>query len=148
MSLITLDPEIQPTVRSRQEYQSVQVRLTFPEVNVGHRPGWALGSSFILHELAIVGIILLSLVHFPSRAVTTASTRLSEADHIVYLPVLGGGAEGNGHEGGLSGAPQKSSAPARARASKGSTYPGPQPILSDPPNPDRIYQTLLQPTWK
>src|SRR5438552_3514869 len=145
MSLITLDPEIQPTVRSCQEYQSLPVRFTFPEVTVGHRPGWALGSSFILHELAICAIVLLSFVHFPSQTVLVRSTKVTHADHLVYLPVLGGGAEGNGHEGGLSGRFQKSSAPVPARASKGFSYPGPQPILSDPPSPDRINQTLLQP---
>src|SRR5205807_4136891 len=51
-------------------------------------------------------------------------------------------------EGGLSGEVEPKSAPAPARAGKGSTYPGPQPILSEPPKPDNTQQTLLQPRLK
>ena len=64
---------------------------------------------------------------------------------MIYLPVLGGGGEGNGHAGGSPGEASKASSPAPSRASKGRAYPGPQPILSDPVNPTNDRQTIIQP---
>src|SRR6266567_4628945 len=73
---------------------------------------------------------------------------LNDGAEVIYLPVLGGGAEGNGHPGGLSGTPLKRSAPAAARGTQGFSHPGSQPILSDQPKPDSRKQTLLQPGLK
>jgi hypothetical protein len=70
--------------------------------------------------------------------------RMNSQDHIVYLPELGGGSEGQKSPGGGQSAPQQPS-PAPARASKGFAYPGPQSILSDPPNPTNAFQTIQRP---
>src|SRR5207247_4009179 len=103
----------------------------------------------VLLELASVAIVLLAIVASRFHPIKEAeSLKLNPTDHVIYLPVLGGGSEGNGHWGGLSGEVKPKSAPAPARASKGFTYPGPQPILSEPARPDNTQQTLLQPRLK
>jgi hypothetical protein len=66
----------------------------------------------------------------------------------LYLPVLGGGSEGTGKEGGGSGSEQKLSSGVRARSRRGFAYPGPQPMVSDPPQATLGIQTILQPELK
>jgi len=150
MPLLSLEDEVRSEIAHILDpSRPVFFRFSFEEVKPGHRPGWPLAYSFILHELAIFAIVLLSVVasrfyHIPEAE----SLKLNPTDHVIYLPVLGGGSEGNGHEGGLSGEVKPKSAPAPARASKGFTYPGPQPILSEPSRPDNTQQTLLQPRLK
>ncbi|MEI4861345.1 hypothetical protein Q8G41_27540, partial [Klebsiella pneumoniae] len=46
--------------------------------------------------------------------------------------------------GGGQSAPQQAAA-APAHLSKGFAYPGPQAILSDPPNPTNVFQTIQRP---
>src|SRR5213594_3981497 len=150
MPVLSLEDEVRIDIaRILEDQRPIPFRFSFEEVRAGHRPGWPLAYSFILHELAIFAIVLLSVVasrfhHIPEAE----SLKLNPTDHVIYLPVLGGGSEGNGHEGGLSGEATPKSAPAPARASKGFSYPGPQPILSEPPRPDNTQQTLLQPRLK
>src|SRR5204862_8222674 len=105
-------------------------RFSFEEVKAGHRPGWPLAYSFILHELAIIAIVLLSIVGSRFHRIPEAeSLKLNPTDHVIYLPVLGGGSEGNGHEGGLSGEAKQKVAHASASAINGSTYPGQKPDI-------------------
>jgi hypothetical protein len=71
----------------------------------------------------------------------------------MFLPLLGGGSQGKGSEGlGLPGgglkARRKGPPAAPAPGRKGLSYPGPQPILSDFPQPTNLSQTLLQPALK
>src|SRR5438876_1268654 len=150
MPLLSLEDEVRSEIAHILDpSRPVFFRFSFEEVKAGHRPGWPLAYSFILHELAIIAIVLLSIVTSRFHPIKEAeSLKQNPTDHVIYLPVLGGGAEGNGHEGGLSGEVEPKSAPAPARAGKGSTYPGPQPILSEPPKPDNTQQTLLQPRLK
>src|SRR5437879_10881215 len=150
MPLLSLEDEVRSEIAHILDpSRPVFFRFSFEEIRAGHRPGWPLAYSFILHELAIVAIVLLSIVAGRFHTIKDAeSLKLNPTDHVIYLPVLGGGAEGNGDEGGLSGDLEPKSAPAPARASKGPTYPGPQPILSEPPRPDNTQQTLLQPRLK
>jgi hypothetical protein len=147
MPLLSLEDEVRSEIAHILDpSRPVFFRFSFEEVKAGHRPGWPLAYSFILHELAIIAIVLLSIVASRFHPIKDAeSLKLNPTDRVIYLPVLGGGSEGNGHEGGLSGDIKPKSAPAPARASKGFTYPGPQPILSEPPRPDNTQQTLLQP---
>lgn len=123
--------------------------LTFPEVSVNYVPGRGLLFSAIAHELILAAILLLSFsltrTHLPHSRLFNDTIKVSDAKGVVYLPVLGGGGEGNGHAGGSPGAASKSSSPAPSRSSKGRTYPGPQPILSDPENPTNQQQTIIQP---
>src|SRR5438128_12315967 len=150
MPLLSLEDEVRSEIAHILDpSRPVFFRFSFEEIKAGHRPGWPLAYSFILHELAIVAIVLLSIVASRFHPIKDAeSLKLNPTDHVIYLPVLGGGSEGNGHEGGLSGEVKPKSAPAPARASKGFSYPGPQPILSEPSRPDNTQQTLLQPRLK
>src|SRR5437763_15247404 len=153
MPLLSLEDEVRSEIAHILDpSRPVFSRFSFEEIKAGHRPGWPLAYSFVLHELAIIAIVLLSIVASRFHPIKDVETpKLNPTDRVIYLPVLGGGSEGNGHEGGLSGEVKPKSAPAPARASKGSTYPGPQPILSEPPKPpkpDNTQQTLLQPRLK
>jgi hypothetical protein len=148
-----LSPEvIESVVAPSKRPKSASFRLTFPEVSPGYRPGWSFAYSLIAHEIAIFSLLFLSVTYgriVQSRpAALTQVINLHNPNQVVYLPVLGGGSEGNGRPGGGAGVPQKVSSPAPAHSSKGSSYPGPQSILSNPPNPINPIQTLLQPGLK
>src|SRR5216683_3340269 len=64
---------------------------------------------------------------------------------VLYLPVLGGGSEGSGHEGGGSGHTAEVSTGMRARSRRGFAYRGPRPMVSNPPRATLGIQTILQP---
>jgi Gram-negative bacterial TonB protein C-terminal len=123
--------------------------LTFPDVSHGYLPGRALFLSSLVHELIIVALLLLSFTlsrtHLPASRSFNDVIKLSDAKGVVYLPVLGGGSEGSGHTGGSPGVSGKESSPSPSRSSKGMAFPGPQPILSNPPDPTNQRQTIIQP---
>src|SRR3989442_9997919 len=149
MPLTTLDPQIDPAVPATPEPQIAPVQLTFTEVGHGYRPGRGLLYSVIAHEIALFSIFFLSFsyryVHHPRPPDLTQVIDLTNPKQVIYLPTLGGGSEGNGQAGGSpQGSPQVSSG-APARSSKGVGYPGPQPILSDPPKPTNRGRTLPHP---
>ncbi|PYX07276.1 MAG: hypothetical protein DMG88_15170 [Acidobacteria bacterium] len=150
MPVLSLEDEVRIDIaRILEDRRPIPFRFSFEEVRAGHRPGWPLAYSFILHELAIFAIVLLSIAATRFHRIPEAEAlKLNPTDKVIYLPVLGGGSEGSGHEGGLSGEVKPKSAAPAARAGKGFTYPGPQPILSEPPRPDNTQQTLLQPRLK
>jgi len=129
--------------------QSAPPPLTFPDVSHGYLPGRALFFSSVIHELVIVVILLLSFTlsrtQLPASRTFNGTIKLSDAKGVIYLPVLGGGGEGSGQMGGSPGVSSKESSPAPSRSSKGIAFPGPQPILSSPPNPTNQRQTIIQP---
>ena len=129
--------------------QSAPPPLTFPDVSHGYLPGRALFFSSVIHELVIVVILLLSFTlsrtQLPASRTFNGTIKLSDAKGVIYLPVLGGGGEGSGQMGGSPGVSSKESSPAPSRSSKGMAFPGPQPILSSPPNPTNQRQTIIQP---
>ena len=128
--------------------ESAPPPLTFPEVSHG-LPVRGLFLSAVAHELAIVAVLFfsfaLSRTHLPASRVFNGTIKLSDAKGVIYLPVLGGGGEGSGRKGGSPGVSSKESSPAPSRSSKGIAFPGPQPILSNPPNPTNQRQTIIQP---
>jgi hypothetical protein len=117
---------------------------TFSTFKFGYLPGRGLLYSSIGHELALLTIFLFVTYGFPSMRAQRLIARSTAQDHLIYLPEVGGGKEGQKSPGGGQSAPQDPSA-APARASKGFAYPGPQAILSDPPNPTNAFQTVLRP---
>jgi hypothetical protein len=117
---------------------------TFSTFEFGYLPGRGLLYSSIGHELALLAIFLFVTYGFPSMRAQRLVQRSIAQDHLIYLPEVGGGKEGQKSPGGGQSTPQEASA-APARASKGFAYPGPQAILSDPPNPTNAFQTVLRP---
>jgi hypothetical protein len=117
---------------------------TFSTFKFGYLPGRGLLYSSIGHELALLAIFLFVTYGFPSMRAQKLLAHSVTQDHIIYLPEVGGGKEGQKSPGGGQSTPQEASA-APARASKGFAYPGPQAILSDPPNPTNAFQTVLRP---
>src|SRR6266567_1550203 len=117
---------------------------TFSTFKFGYLPTRGLLYSSIFHELALFGLFLLFTYGLPSLQSTKLIPEPNSQDHRIYLPEVGGGTEGQKSPGAGQSAPQKPSA-APARASKGFAYPGPQAILSDPPNPTNAFQTLQRP---
>jgi len=123
--------------------------LTFPDVSHGYLPGRGLFLSSIVHELIIVALLLLSFsisrTHLPGSHSFNDTIKLSDAKGVVYLPVLGGGSEGSGRTGGSPGVSSREASPTPSRSSKGMSYPGPQPILSNPPDSTNERQTIIRP---
>ncbi|HUJ95859.1 MAG TPA: hypothetical protein VLW84_11385, partial [Terriglobales bacterium] len=108
-------------------------------------PGRGLLYSIIGHEAAMFALFLFISYILPSfQAQKLIVGSLSSQDHVIYLPEVGGGEQGQKSPGGGISRPQRASA-APARASKGFAYPGRQAILSNPPNPTNAFQTLLRP---
>jgi hypothetical protein len=121
--------------------------LSFREIEYGYRADWSFGYSVVLHQLAIVLVVfsshfaLLRRVQAVPRQLDTALT----VEKVFYLPTLGGGSEGAGKTGGGSGSEPELSQGVRARSRRGFAYPGPQPVVSDPPRAILGIQTILQP---
>jgi len=115
----------------------------------GSLPGRGVLYSFLAHEIWLFGIVFLSML--PSTARVRHSTEdvemidLRKQHEVIYLPRLGGGSEGREHKGSGAGSAAKNAPGEAARSSKGFAYPGPQPMVSDPPNPTNRLQTILQP---
>ena len=118
---------------------------TFGTFKFGYLPTRGLLYSVIGHEVAIFGLFLLFHYGLPELRPQRMIAHQNSQDHILYLPELGGGTEGQKSPGvGPTAAPELSAAP--AHASKGFAYPGRQAILSDPPHPDNAFQTVQRPT--
>jgi hypothetical protein len=122
--------------------------LSFPEIGYGYRSGRSFGYSVLLHQLVLL-VIVFSSHYALMRTVEAVPLRLETAEPVgklLYLPTLGGGSEGAGKTGGGSGSEPDLSSGVRARSRRGFAYPGPQPMVSDPPRATLGIQTILQPT--
>jgi hypothetical protein len=118
---------------------------TFATFKFGNLPARGLLYSFIGHEVAMFAIFLFITYVIPNiREQRLLVGSLNPQDHIIYLPEVGGGTQGEKSAGGGTSKAQQASA-APARASKGFAYPGAQSILSNPPNPTNAFQTVLHP---
>jgi hypothetical protein len=145
---LDVENTIEVSLIKLMQAESAPPPLTFPEVSHG-LPVRGLLLSAVAHQLAVVAILLLSFTltrtYLPASRAFNGTIKLSDAKGVIYLPVLGGGSEGSGHQGGAPGSPVKESSPVPSRSSKGMTFPGPQPILSTPSNPTNERQTIIQP---
>jgi hypothetical protein len=146
---LDLEDPVELSLSRLMQAQSEPSALTFPDLSRGYVPVEGLVVSVMVHELVvIVAFLLLSFTlrySLPGPRAFNRKIRLSDAKGVIYLPVLGGGSEGNGPAGGSSAIASKASSPTPSRSSKGRAYPGPQPILSDPVNPTNQNQTIIQP---
>src|SRR5713226_4073904 len=121
--------------------------LSFREIGYGYSTGRSLGYSVLLHQFVLLLVVLWGHFTFV-RTVEARPRRLDNAvaiDRVLYLPTLGGGSEGAGKAGGGSGSESDLSQGVRARGRRGFAYPGPQPVVSDPPRATLGIQTILQP---
>src|SRR5581483_7010967 len=152
MSTLSLDIEPVRPERSHQP-QRVPFQFRFESVTKTYVPGRALACSVILHEIVVFAVLSLSFASFTvtqsrSKDLDESVTDLAPSRDIAYLPNLGGGNEGNGRPSAGQGGDRRGASELPARSSKGLSYPGPQPIVSDPPRALNPSQTLLHPTVK
>jgi len=152
MALLSLNIRNRSIPSSRDPANSSSaLRLSFPKVDRPLLPGRGIVFSVLAHGLA-VGLILFGPIYYSASArVSTKDLEAEEASaesQVIYLPRLGGGSEGKGYEGGGSIIRRKGSATTPTRSSPGVSYPGPQAILSDPPQPTNKFQTIMRPALK
>jgi hypothetical protein len=147
MGLEVLEELLQP-LPTRTAPQPARVPA-FLEIGYGYRPGRSSGVSVLFHSLALLLIVVSSTRFAYVHAVEVVPPRFQpmKVDPL-YLPVLGGGSEGAGAEGGGSGTRSEASSGLRARSHVGFAYPGPQPLVSAPPMAKLGIQTILQPNLK
>lgn len=139
-------PEITPLAASVDALSSSERYgvPTFATFKFGYVPARGLLYSSIGHELALLALFLVFTYGLPALRPQKLLVQPNSQDHLVYLPEIGGGSEGQKSPASSQSAPQSPSA-APARASKGFAYPAPQAILSDPPNPTNAFQTVQRP---
>ena len=124
--------------------------LSFTEIGNGRPTSRSLLVSVVSHALVLLAIAFsgrYAFVH-PVDISPNSSTTTALLQKPFLLPVLGGGSEGAGKQGGGSGSEPDLSSGVRARSKRGFAYPGPQPLVSDPPNATLGIQTILQPELK
>jgi hypothetical protein len=121
--------------------------VTLGEIGYGHRPGRGLGLSILAHQLALIAIVLFGRYgYFAPSIVVKPQFEPDHSTSILVLPTLGGGSEGSGQKGGGEGSAGKTSSGLRAQSRRGFAYPGPQPLVSNPPQATPGIQTILQPS--
>src|SRR5207248_520815 len=141
--------DVEAAIRELRTPRVAEKSLTFFEIRSGYRPGWSLASSFALQAGAVALITFIAVI--PSRLTGTSKLQFSNVidfsapGRVVYLTSVGGGSEGN-RTGGHGNARQTSAT--SVHTSKGFSYPGPQEMVSDPPEAFNPNQTLLQPALK
>jgi hypothetical protein len=146
MSSVVL--ETPPPPACVKEEQHTSFTLSYREVKCGYRPTQSFGLSIIFHQLGLLAILFLP-AHLAFMRVPPATNSVLVAERqatTLYLPTLGGGSEGSGGVGGGSGQQGNVSSGLRARSHRGFAYPGPQPMVSNPPGATIGIQTILQPS--
>lgn len=142
--------EVMETVTVGEAPHAPPPPLSFREIGYGYRWGRSFGLSVLLHQLVWL-VVAFSSRHAFLRTVEIVLPRLETAERVgktIYLPILGGGSEGAGKSGGGSGSEAERSSGVRVRSRRGFAYPGPQPVVSDPPRATLGIQTIVQPALK
>jgi hypothetical protein len=129
----------------RRRPAPVEVHFDSLDANL---PGWGLIYSFTIHALLCLVLFLLSFAYrsisLPRLVPVAYDLDLSSPNQVIYLPTLGGGSAGTAGTGPHAATRAKSPG-SPARVSKGFSYPGEQPILSNPPLRTNPVQTILRP---
>lgn len=120
--------------------------------NLDHRylPGRALVFSVLGHFLATGCLVLVSILSPPGPPgipVRVTMIDLRDPNYRLYLPVLLDEAlpANSDRDKDVQQTPSPEPASASVSSSSAFRYPGPQPIVSDLPNPTNRIQTILQP---
>lgn len=138
---------------------SASLFLSSKDLSRRYFPSRGVLYSFFIHAVVFLAMLLhpvmriLPMPEVPRPVERPPHIVFIEPKMIMYLPLIGGGSQGMGFPGGGSrsgrsgrpggSAPGRAGAPAPSR--KGLSYPGPQHVVSDVPEPTNTIQTLLQP---
>jgi hypothetical protein len=123
----------------------------FASVNLGrvYFPGRGVPYSFLFHAIVAVGYMFLPPLPAPLEPIPppekVVTLDLHDPEAMMFLPELGGGSQGMDLPVKRMNISRKEPSASAAGGSKGLSYPGPQRIISDPPNPTNEIQTILQP---
>lgn len=139
--------QLELAVRQSASKPDVPVGVVTFRTVTSRMPREGLAFSLCVHVIA--GALLWMIGSAP-RVIYKTPLQLEKVSldrsNIVYLPALGGGTEGGGRSGGGAGKTPAATFEFPARSSKGFAYPGPQPLVSNPPNAVISIQTILQPS--
>jgi len=119
----------------------------------GYFPSKTFYFSIVGHAILFATVVVLSVYRGipepPSVVEQVVFIDLRVPDVVMLPPMFAPGNQGIDLPAPKPAAPAKKAAgePAAART-KGLSYPGPQPIISDPPDPTNQIQTVLQPDIK
>jgi len=131
-----------PGVRRPAAFSSANITGTY-------FPARGVPLSLIFHAILAVGYIFLPPLPKPLQPLPPPEQivmiDLNDPDALMYLPELGGGSQGMDLLEKKAEDSIKASSLSAAGGSKGLSYPGPQRIVSDPPEPTNEIQTILQP---
>ena len=115
----------------------------------GYFPSRTFVYSVVGHLVGFAIVIMLSIFRNipepPSMVEHITFIDLRVSDVVFLPPIIAPGNQGTPLPARKSAQGPKKAAEQPASNSKGLTYPGPQTIVSDPPNPTNLIQTVLQP---
>src|SRR5207245_10228282 len=95
---LSLEDELLSELLSSTRPEPIQFRLALAEVRYGYRLGWSFAGSFIFHAVAIFCLFFLSVTISRVRPTELVQViDLNDREPVIYLPVLGVGAEGSGY---------------------------------------------------
>ncbi len=124
--------------------------FTSPNVSRAYFPGRSLLVSILIHGILVLGMFLLpgARRHFAAQERTPEPAKTPDDLEIdpkivMFLPLLNGADADERRAGDDSAAGHKGAL--EEPGVKGLSYPGPQPINSNPPKPTNRIQTVLQP---
>lgn len=119
--------------------------LAFREIGYGYIPGQTFCASVVGHLFVVIMILLLHNGASFKRPLTLAKPQTANRRRVsVYLPILGGGTGGRGQTHRSKGKIGKNAGRLLAQSGSGFAYPGPQPIISNPPEATLGKQTILR----
>lgn len=131
-----------PAEGFRDEQHVVQLKV----VSGGRFPRRGLVYSLLVHAALIFAVVFWPLRSTPPQRPQKRWIVTMIPNDAIFLPALGGGRSGGAAKGGAAKKTDSSRPVSLAAASRpGVTYPGAQPIVSNPPNPTNRVQTILQP---
>ncbi len=133
--------------------ETVPFILSSANLIQGYFPSRGLPYSILVHCLLLSLLISLRAPHFkaaqarpPLQLRTEEMVRTKTPRVVMYLPLIGDGSRASGFPERKEPARGKKPILASITSKKGLSYPGPQPILSDLPNPTNQILSILQPT--
>jgi Gram-negative bacterial TonB protein C-terminal len=135
-------------VKARVSSERIVPVLTSTNVDQRYLPGRGILWSLLVHSIVIYGLLFISVsadfMEPPRPRVRVTMIDLKDPNYRLYLPVLMG-ADPPAATQANAGPRVSDIKPGASNPTKGLSYPGPQPIVSDFPNPTNRIQTILQP---